>query len=126
MKFGVIGSITKPTTFEAMRGTEVLTALFLLESAKRGHICDLYALHDSLSIPDKIRLISISAHGIDAIRNIDSFQEKHPRECDISSLMGIFFSRINIHLKEQEDQYDIVINSAGCSFFPFNWHMYSP
>jgi len=126
MKFGVIGSVSKPTTYDTAGGVEVWTALFLLESVKRGHTFDLYGLKDSLTIPEKIRLISIAAHGVDAINHTASFQEQHPREYDYSSLLGILFSRINLYLKEHEAQYDMIINSSGSPFFPVNWDLYHP
>lgn len=128
MKFGIIGSVSKPTIYEATGGVEVWTAAFLHESAKREDTFDLYALSSSLSIPDKINLIPIAARGIDAIRNTTSFREKHSHcEYDSSSgLLGIFFSRISTYLKEYEDQYDIVINSSGSTFFPINWDLYRP
>lgn len=120
----MIGSVSKPTRYETPGGVEVWTSLFLLESIKRGHVFDLYSLRDSLQIPNKINLITVSNKGVDEIKNSKSFGEKHQREYDSASLLGIFFSRITLLIKENEQSYDIVINSSGSPLLTVNWDFY--
>lgn len=126
MRLGVIGSVSKPTTCEQVGGVEVWTALFLLESIKRGYIFDLYALNGSLALPNQIHLLPIVAQGLDVIRNMPTFQQKHSREVDIHMLLSVLFSRIQVALKTHEAKYDIVINSSGSPLFPINWDLFGP
>lgn len=124
MRIGVIGSVSKPTRYDTAGGVEVWTSLFLLESIKRGHTFDLYALKDSLRLSDDINLIEVANQGVDEIKNSESFKKKHPREYDSASLLGIFFSRIMILIKENEQKYDIIVNSSGSPLFTVNWDLY--
>lgn len=124
MKFGVIGSIAKPTRPEATGGIEVWTSLFLLESIKRGHVFDLYALKESLEIPNQIHLIKIAEKGIDEMKNDESFKTKHPQEYEKASLVDIYFSRVMVLLKEKQKEYDIIINNSLSPLFTVNWNLY--
>lgn len=124
MKFGVIGSIAKPTLPQTTGGMEVWTSLFLLESIKRGITFDLYALPGSLQTEGKINLVEISKKGIDEIRQDGSFSAKHPREYESTLLIDIYFSRMMVLLKEKQAEYDLIINSSVCPLFPINWDLY--
>ncbi|MEK7557021.1 MAG: glycosyltransferase [Patescibacteria group bacterium] len=126
MKFGVIGSIAKPTHSEAMGGIEVWTALFLLESIKRGHVFDLFALKGSIEVTNQIRLIEVLKKGLDVIKNNPFFKSKSKLSGEHNGmlLMDVSFSRMMVLLKEKQQDYDIVINNSASPLFTVNWDLY--
>ena len=120
MKILTVGSISKPTTINSTGGVEVWTASFLKESIKYGHTYDVISLDGSMEVPGKIKIIHLFDQGIDDLKKLDFFSQTQ-REDPVGHLFATYFSKILLYLKENENKYDLVLNSSGSPLIPINW-----
>lgn len=122
MKIAMISSISKPTTPDTHGGQEVWAASFINESVKRAHTFDLYAIKNSISIPNVVNLITIYEKGVDEIKK-DEFFLNHTAS-DIDRVNSALWGKSSILLKENEEKYDFIIDSSGYVLFSVNAGLY--
>ncbi len=122
MKIALISSIGKPTTIDSHGGQEIWAAAFIMEAIKRGHLFDLYAVGNSINQPGSVNLISISEKEVDEIKK-DPFFHNHNLS-DIDRINTVLWGKSAILLKENEDKYDLIIDSTGYILFSANAALY--
>ena len=100
MKIALASSLSKITNTGIASGQETWAVNFILESIKKDYVFDLFAVKKSLSIPNKVNLISVVGESTfekknQLIRKNDEFIDE-----DVRRISFIGFARTLAFLKE--------------------------
>jgi len=125
MKIALASSLSKITNTGIASGQETWAVNFILESIKKDYVFDLFAVRKSLSIPNKVNLISVVEESTfekknQLIRKNDEFIDE-----DVKRISFIGFARTMTFLKEREKDYSLVIDSTGNALISMNWDMFN-
>ncbi|TSC86169.1 MAG: glycosyltransferase [Parcubacteria group bacterium Gr01-1014_8] len=120
MKLAVVASIDKTTTPSSKGGMEVWTSNFVLESSKRGHHIDLYATEGSIH-GERVRLIPSLDRPLNDYFSDEYFTE-NPGDFDKrkEKFMSTVYASLLKKVRDQEDGYDIIVDSVAYPSFSFN------
>ncbi len=120
MKIAIVTLPDKPARKDSKGGTEVWTANFVLEAARRGHKVDLYALSGS-EIHENITLHPLLDFPLPEYYSNTYFTEK-PLEFRgrKEQFASTAFMRAFLDIKEHEEEFDLIIDSAMYPTFTFN------
>lgn len=111
-----MSGIGKPTITNSAGGLEVWTAQFVLETAKRGHEIDLYAVNGSLH-NDNIHLFEISPSLPDLMKHISMLENNAKMKEEIAASL---FTKAMMMIKDKEAIYDLIIDSCSFPSFTLN------
>jgi len=121
MHFAFISSFHKETTLHTQGGAQVWAAQFLLEEIKRNNTFDLFAVVNSIDIPGKINLKVALDPGVGDLPLNPFFANSKTLQRDLDAYSFKAAHKILLDLKENEDKYDMVIDSSGRPLIGINW-----
>jgi glycosyltransferase involved in cell wall biosynthesis len=120
MRIAIVSGIDKPTTLDSKGGTEVWTAGFTSEEAKRGQTIELYAIQGSIT-GENITLIPTLAKPL-AEYYADTYFSMSEREFAKrkEQFMATIYTKTLLLLKDKEKEYDVIIDSCSYPSFTAN------
>jgi glycosyltransferase involved in cell wall biosynthesis len=120
MRIAVVTGVDKPTTLQSHGGTEVWTANFAVEIAKKGHRIDLYAAAGSVE-NENIRLISVTDKPLTSYYDHPYFKD-HPLETARrkEQLLASVYTKTLLTILEKQSSYDLLVDSIAYPSFSEN------
>jgi len=126
MKIAVLAPLYFPLKSHFAGGSEVWTAQFIEQSLQnKDTTIDLYAIEGSLSRPPRLTMIPLFKNGLNSIKQSSFIQELPDKEMESQKILYTMFAKALALLKENEEKYDLIIDSSGKFALSFNWSMFS-
>ncbi len=122
MKIAFISSLFKPTDPYSRGGQESWAYSFITESVKRGHSFNVYATEKSTIPSPNVTVIPLTKE-LDVVRTTPYFANVSSKE--LLKYLSTIYAGALLTLKSKQDQYDLVIDSTGTSYFSANWGTFS-
>ncbi len=124
MKIALVSSISKPTHLESEGGIEVFNTNFILESIKKNIFFDLYAIGGSIE-NESVKLIKVIPKPIENFLSDQYFLiPKDQKETKKIQFISTIYTRILSLIKKNENNYDLIIDSASYPNFTFNTFLF--
>lgn len=120
MKIAVVTGVDKPTTLQSHGGTEVWTANFVVEMAKRGHVVELFAAAGSIQ-NDAIHLTAVTDKPLTDYYE-HSFFKDHPSEIirRKEQFLASIYAKTLLTILKKQHEYDLIIDSIAYPTFTEN------
>jgi glycosyltransferase involved in cell wall biosynthesis len=113
MHIAFISPFYGETQVNSSGGAQVWAAQFMLEAIKRGHTFDHFAVKGSLEVPGKITLHATLDQGIKDVLSDPFIVNSSDGQKDKESYVTKGAINTLFAIKENEDQYDLIIDSSG-------------